>query len=81
MAIANVSADPQVQANLSILHDIVGGYAPRDFAIRFWDGTTWDSEPGQPARFTLVLNHPGALRKMFWPPNILSPLQAYLYDD
>jgi len=74
-------ADTQVQASLSILKEIVGGYQPRDFAIRFWDGTTWDADAGQPTRFTIVLNHPGAVRKMFWPPGILQMLQAYLYDD
>ena len=74
-------ADTQVQKSLAILKDLLGGYTAHDFAVRFWDGTTWETHPGQPARFTVVLNHPGAVRKMFWPPGILSPLQAYLYDD
>jgi len=59
----------------------MGGYAPRNFAVRFWDGSTWAPESDQVARFTLVLNHAGSVRKMFWPPRVLSPLQAYLYDD
>src|SRR5207249_3673941 len=31
--------------------------------------------------FTLVLNHPGSLRAMFWPPRPLSMGQAFAYDD
>jgi cyclopropane-fatty-acyl-phospholipid synthase len=32
-------------------------------------------------RFTLVLNRPGALRRMFWPPGDLALGEAYLRDD
>jgi cyclopropane-fatty-acyl-phospholipid synthase len=64
-----------------VLQELVGDYQPRDFAVRFWDGTFWEPEPGQSVRFTLVLNHPGALRKMFWPPRGLSLGKAYIYDD
>jgi cyclopropane-fatty-acyl-phospholipid synthase len=56
--------------------------------VRLWDGTSWESEPGRPARFTLVLKHPGALRTMFlgsgWRPSAPSELafgEAYVYDD
>ena len=48
--------------------------------MRFWDGSTWEADT-EPPRFTLVLNHPGALRAMFWPPNELSVAEAYLHDD
>ncbi len=81
MATDILAADAQVQASLAVLKDLIRGYVPRDFAIRFWDGTTWDPEPGQAVHFTIVLNHPGAVRKMFWPPGILSLCPAYLYDD
>ena len=47
---------------LEILDELFGGYSPRDFAVRLWDGTTQEPDPGQPARFTLVVAHPGALR-------------------
>lgn len=49
--------------------------------MRLWDGSQWDAEPGQPTRFTLVLRHPGALRKMFLPPTELALGEAYIYDD
>ena len=32
-------------------------------------------------RFTVVLQHPGALRKMFLPPNDLTLGEAYIYND
>ncbi len=69
------------ERSLAFLHRIVDGYHPRDFAVRLWDGTTWEAEPGQRARFTIVLQHPGALRRMFWPANELSICESYLYDD
>ena len=74
-------SDQAVRNSLSFLQDLLVDYHPRDFAVRLWDGSRWDAEPGQPTRFTLVLRHPGALRKMFWPPNELTLVEAYLYDD
>ena len=59
------STDRAVQAAQSFMKDLLGGYHPRDFAVRLWDGTTWQPEVAAPLRFTLVLNHPGALRRMF----------------
>lgn len=75
------SSDRVVQESLAFLQFLYGDYHPRDFAVRFWDGTTWEPEPGQPARFTLVLKHPGAVRSMFWPPKGLTFSEAYLFDD
>lgn len=40
--------------------------APRTFGMRLWEGTELPAE--RPA-FSLVLNHPGALRRMFTPPH------------
>ena len=73
--------EPHVQTSLSFLRDLFGHYRPRNFAVRLWDGSVWDAEPGQPASFTLVLKHPGALRKMFLPPDGLTLGEAYLYED
>ncbi len=47
-------------------------------AMRAWNGEVWG--PGD-ARSTIVLNHPGALRALFLPPNDLSAGEAYIYDD
>lgn len=52
---------------------------PRRFGIRLWTGDTLPVE-GTPA-FTLVLNSPGSLRRMFTPPVELSMGEAYLRGD
>src|SRR6516225_5788495 len=81
MAIAELTTDTQVKTQLQLLQDISRGSEARDFAVRFWDGSTWEPGAGQPAQFTLVLNHAGSLRKMLWPPNDMSVAEAYIYDD
>jgi cyclopropane-fatty-acyl-phospholipid synthase len=75
------ATDPAAVTSLAILHDLLDGYHPRDFAVRLWDGTTWEPEAGAPPRFTLKLNHRGALRRMFWPPGELALSEAYVYGD
>jgi cyclopropane-fatty-acyl-phospholipid synthase len=75
------SDDRIVRNCLSFLPNVLETYTNPDFAVQFWDGTVWDANPGQPARFTLVLKHPGALRRMFWAPDQLSLGEAYIYDD
>ncbi len=77
------TTEKAVQTTLSLLQDIFGSSPTRDFAVRLWDGTTWQPESAseEPLRFTLVLQHPGALRKMFLPPNELTLGEAYIYND
>lgn len=53
--------------------------SPRDFAIRLWSQVELPAA-SQPL-FTLVLNHPGALRRIFSPPIELSAGEAYIYGD
>ncbi len=72
--------DQNVRATLSLLQDMLGDYHPRNFAVRLWDGTVWEAEPGQPTLFTFVLNHPGAARSLF-PPSELKLGEAYIYGD
>jgi cyclopropane-fatty-acyl-phospholipid synthase len=48
---------------LTILQLLMRDYHPRNFAVRLWDGSQWPAETGSP-RFTLILNHPDALRCM-----------------
>jgi cyclopropane-fatty-acyl-phospholipid synthase len=66
---------------LSLLKDVLCSAPAQNIAVRLWNGTTWTPDPAEPTRCTLVLQHPGALRKMFVPPNDLSLGEAYLYDD
>src|SRR5205085_2201862 len=58
--------DPAVRDSRAFLEFLLADYHPRDFAVRFWDGSTWDPEPGEPARYSLVLQHPGAVRSMVY---------------
>jgi cyclopropane-fatty-acyl-phospholipid synthase len=76
-----LTAPPSTDASRTLLRDLIRPCQPFDFAVRFWDGTTWEPKPGQPAAFTLVLQHPGALRQMFWRPSSLGLGEAYIYDD
>lgn len=64
---------------LAFLRDVLGGYRPRDFEVRLWDGTRWPAET-EP-RFTLVLLHPWSVRSMFWPPKENTLGEAYLRGD
>ena len=75
------ASDKAARTTMAILHELLGDLHPRDFAVRLWDGTVWEPEPGHPARFTLVLNHPGALRCMAVPPSDLQMAEAYIYGD
>ena len=79
--VANPSTDADVAASFQFLRTLIAGYGPRDFAVRAWDGSMLDADAGQPTRFTIVLQHRGAIRKMFWPPNGYSLPEAYVYDD
>ena len=75
------TTDQAVQVTLSLLQDVLSSAPASNVAVRLWDGTTWKPEPTEPTRCTLVLQHPGALRKMFLPPGELSLGEAYIYND
>jgi cyclopropane-fatty-acyl-phospholipid synthase len=69
------------RTSISLLQFLLKDFHPRDFAFRLWDGTTWDAEPGQPTHFTMVLQHPAALRRMFLSRRERTLAQAYIYND
>src|SRR6201984_3846160 len=56
----DTAGDSAVKA-LTVLQLLLRDYHPRNFAIRFWDGTQWRAESDSPS-FTLILSHPNALR-------------------
>lgn len=72
---------PYVQQTVNFLHSLFGSYPRNDFAFRLWEGTIWQKENAQPARFTIVLNHPAALRRMFLPPSDTRLANAYMLAD
>jgi cyclopropane-fatty-acyl-phospholipid synthase len=79
--LATKTADQAAQVTLSLLQDVLSSAPASNIAVRLWDGTTWKPDPAEPTRCTLVLQHPGALRKMFIPPNEMSLGEAYLFND
>ena len=80
-SLATKATNQAVQVTLSLLEDVFSSSLARHVAVRLWDGTTWKPEPAEPTRCTLVLHHPGALRKMFLPPSDLNLGEAYIYND
>jgi cyclopropane-fatty-acyl-phospholipid synthase len=70
-----------LQRTWGLLRELFADYHPRDFAVRLWDGATWNPENGETPRFTLILRHPGALRRMLLPGTEIGISEAYLYDD
>jgi cyclopropane-fatty-acyl-phospholipid synthase len=76
-------SDRWVAVNRSILARVLANTSPRDFAIRFWNGESILPDPGVTPRFTLVLNRPGALRRMFspFPRNDVALGEAFVRGD
>ena len=75
------STDQAFEITLSLLRDVFNSAPQHNVAVRLWDGTTWKPEFAGPTRCTLVLQHPGTLRKMFMPPSDLNLGEAYIYND
>jgi cyclopropane-fatty-acyl-phospholipid synthase len=64
----------------AVLRALFGEPSHRSFDVRFWDGTVdRGANPNPP--YTLVLNRPGALRRMLLPPNELSIVESYISGD
>jgi len=74
-----LSADREISISIEFLELLTVGCHKRDFAVRLWDGTIWGDVCSP--RFTLVLNHSGALRSMFQSPNELTLGEAFIYGD
>ena len=69
------------QITLDILNRLFGATLPRTAAIRLWDGTRWPESAPEDVTTTVVLNHPGALRRMFLPPTELAVGEAFILGD
>lgn len=70
-----------VRRCISFFEELFKDYGPLDFSIRFWNGAVHGPAPGRSAAFSLVLNHPGALRRMFRAPGDRSLGEAYIFRD
>ena len=58
---------------------LFGPVESRQFDIRYWDGSL--EEVPRDVPFTLLINRPGALRRMLMPPNELTIIEAALSGD
>ena len=73
--------DKHVTNTLDLLSAVFADYPGRDFAIRLWDGTLWEPPGSSMHRFTIALNGPSALRRMFFPPTERKLGEAYMFGD
>jgi cyclopropane-fatty-acyl-phospholipid synthase len=71
--------EPAARTTREALGLLFGPPQQRAFAVRLWNGS--EERPSGTAPFTLVLQHPGALRRMFTPPSELNLAESYLRDD
>jgi len=75
------SNDVHAATTTRILGDLLSDYHG-SYRVRLWDGSSWPAAHngnGDPA-FTLVLNHPGSLRRMFGRQSMLHLGEAFLSD-
>jgi cyclopropane-fatty-acyl-phospholipid synthase len=80
-ALHAVAPDPNaVRAAQRVVADLFGPTSERDFAVRYWDGTS-EQPAGRRPPFSLEIRHPAALRRMLLPPTELSIVEAYIRGD
>lgn len=77
-SVAARQSDAAASRTIDILDQLFG--ADRNFAVRLWNGTVLPPAGGS-SQFTLLLNHPGALRRMLLPPSDLALGEAYVRGD
>jgi cyclopropane-fatty-acyl-phospholipid synthase len=70
-----------VRTSLEIFNRLTHAYPSPDFLLRFWDGSIWTPDQHETPRFTIVLNNPGALRRMFLHRSQVALVEAYLAGD
>lgn len=63
------------------IEEIFGPAGQRSFDVRYWTGDTEAGGGETPARFTLVLHGPGALRRALLPPSKLALGEAFVRGD
>lgn len=78
MQMAENPPDRLASKSLSLLEELLGGFHPREFAVRLWEGSVLPPGPGLPARFTLAIRSPGTLRTLFLSPTELSLGEAFV---
>jgi len=80
MSTASASAHHEsLEITHQLLDSLTADYPPRDFAVRLWNGELWGNT--ERPRFTMVLKHPGTLRRMLLGANQVTLGEGYIYDD
>jgi cyclopropane-fatty-acyl-phospholipid synthase len=75
------TAESSAGKALAIFHSLLKEYHPRDFSIRLWDGSEWQSETDAP-RFTLILKSPRAFQRLLSDSKSdLALSEAYIHGD
>lgn len=67
------------QRTIQVLSEFFADCPFERVAVRLWDRTPWPD--GRPRPATIVLKHPGALRRMFLPGSEIGLAEAYMYND
>jgi cyclopropane-fatty-acyl-phospholipid synthase len=73
-----MTAAGAISHSRAIMRALFGEPGVRPFDVSYWDGST---ENGRAHDFTLVINRPGALRRMLLPPSEISIVEAFLSGD
>ncbi len=75
-------ADPEREAALELLDDLLGSAGAGGPAVRLWEGTIWrPPHAGEKARVTLVLKSPGTLRAMLEDASELNLGEMYIFGE
>jgi len=67
------------ELTLSLLREMIDEKIARNVGFRLWNGTCFPGDA--PRKATLVLNHPGSLRRMLLSGGEVGLAEAYLFDD
>lgn len=73
--------DRAEEITITLLEELFPGIGGRAFNVRLWTGRVLEADSNGDSLFTLVLTHPGSLRRMLLPPGELTLAEAYLRGD
>lgn len=73
--------DTGLTATREVVAALFGPPAGRRFEVRYWDGSSEAPGGVEDPPFTLVIARRGTLRRMLFPPNELSIVEAYISGD
>jgi cyclopropane-fatty-acyl-phospholipid synthase len=74
------AGDGELRIARRIIKGLFGPVLARAFAVRYWDGSE-ERPSGKNVALTVVLRHPGALRRLLLPPSEIAAAEAYLRDE